>query len=364
MSQITKEQVLITLGNVQLPGGGGDVVSAGMISSVVIKGNNIGFVIETKNKDSDEAVRRLCESAVSEMPGIGKVTAVLTAEISGDATSKNKDGSVRIEAKSSPKGGVRPPAPKSLAFVNHIIAVGSGKGGVGKSTVAVNIAVSLAKLGHSVGLVDADIYGPSVARMMNLKGEPKVKEGRMIPPENYGIKCMSMGLILKEDVPVVWRGPMVTKALQQLMLGADWGNLDYLVLDLPPGTGDIHLSIAQNFTISGAVMVSTPQDIALIDVKKAIGMFKKVGTPILGVVENMSYFIDPESGNRTSIFGKGGVKKMARKLKIDVLGEIPIKQEIAETSDKGRPFVISFEDDEITETYLSIARKIAKKVKI
>jgi len=309
-AKLSKEIILEKLSGVFLPDAKDNVVSAGLISSLVIKDNDVGFVIDLNNianSNIGEELRNKCEEAVKSIPGVAKVTAVMTAEISNEE--KRETGKKN---------------PKKIEGIKHIIAVASGKGGVGKSTVAVNLAVALVKEGYVTGLVDADIYGPSVARMMNLSGEPEVKEARMIPPENYGVKTMSMGLLLAEDAAVVWRGPMISKALQQLMMGANWGNLDFLVIDLPPGTGDIHLSIAQNFDVSGVVIVSTPQEVALLDVKKAIAMFAKVHVQVLGVVENMSYFDDPDTGKRNYIFGKGSVKKMASEQNLDILAEIPL----------------------------------------
>ena len=351
--QITEEEILTTLKEISLPGRETNIVSDGTVSSIVIKDNNVGFVLEVANANDNgesERLRKECEDAVSSLSGVGKVTAVLTAEFDS-----NK---VRVEAKSSPKGGVNPPSPKKIPFAGNVIAVASVKGGVGKSTVAANLAASMAEQGYSVGLVDADIYGPSVARMMGLKDEPEVVDGKMVPPESYGVKCMSMGLVLREDVPVVWRGPMVSKALQQLMLGANWGELDYLIIDMPPGTGDIHLSISQNFLITGAIMVTTPQDIALIDVKKATSMFKKVGVPIMGIVENMSYFEDHKSKNKTYIFGKGGGKKIAKMFNTKVLAEIPIEPKVAQTSDDGKPYSLKFKGEKVAEIYKKLAEKL------
>ncbi len=262
----------------------------------------------------------------------------------------------------SPKDWIKPPTPKVIAGVRHIIAVASGKGGVGKSTVAVNLAVALGQAGHKVGLVDADIHGPSVARMMGLSGEPKVENERMIPPEKYGIKAVSMGMILGENVPVIWRGPMVTKALKQLMLAANWGELDYLIVDLPPGTGDIHLSIAQNYKLSGVVMVTTPQDIALLDVRKAIEMFRKVGVPIVGAVENMSYFVDEDSGKKLELFSGNAAEKIRDEFGIKILGKVPVEPLLSQSSDNGVPFVAEYGQGDAAEVFSDMASLVESKI--
>ncbi len=314
-----KKQVLETLARVRYREA--DVVGTGIVASVMAEGGKVGVILNAAGSQEEmEAISRACEKAIQSLPGVEAVTVVITAE------------------KSAPKPErPKPPTPKPVAGIRHIIAVGSGKGGVGKSTVAVNLAVALAERGYATGLADADIHGPSIARMMGVKGKPDIRENRMIPPMRHGVKVMSMGLLLEEDSPVVWRGPMISKALGQLMLGADWGTLDCLILDLPPGTGDIHLSLAQNFQLSGAVVVSTPQEVALLDVKKAIAMFRKVNVPVLGLVENMSFYEEPRTGEKTYLFGKEGAVKLARQEKIPLLAQIPVLPEISETSDSGTP---------------------------
>ncbi len=358
MKLITRENALDALRKVKLPGKGGDIVTAGYVQAVLTEGDTVRLVIEptdTISHKAAEKLRRECEKTLRRLEGVKHVTAVLTA-----TRPQPKITPPRI-----PEAGMKrpaPPTPKPIPGVKHAIAVASGKGGVGKSTVAVNLAVSLARLGSKVGLVDADIYGPSVAHMMQLSDKPDVAEGKMIPPERYGVKCMSMGLLLGEDAPAVWRGPMATKALAQLVLGATWGELDYLVFDLPPGTGDIHLTIAQNFIISGAVVVATPQEVALMDVRKAVGMFGKVGIPVLGLVENMSYFVDATSGVKTYIFGQGGVQKLAEGLHLPILGEIPVEPIISFTSDAGTPIADCHPEHPVALVYQEMARKVVEKV--
>jgi len=255
-----------------------------------------------------------------------------------------------------------PPTPSPLAGVKKIILVASGKGGVGKSTVAVNLAVAIAKAGYKTGLVDADIHGPSVARMLGISGAPEVENNQIIPPEKYGVKVMSMGFLIGEDAPLVWRGPMISKALYQLLRAAKWGELDFLVIDMPPGTGDIHLSIAQNFTVDGAVIVTTPQEIALLDVKKCINMLKKVGVPIIGIVENMSYFVDG-AGSKNYIFGPSKGKLLAEAAATNFLGEIPLEPEISKTADAGIPLGFAESGGSGTKIILDIAARVVEQVR-
>jgi len=242
---------------------------------------------------------------------------------------------------------------------NNIIAIASGKGGVGKSTFTVNFAVALKQLGLKVGILDADIYGPSIPRMMGISGKPQANvNNKLIPLENYGIKCMSIGFLISVDTPAIWRGPMVMKALEQMFNGVEWGELDYLIIDLPPGTGDAQLTLAQSSKLSGSIIISTPQDVALIDARKGINMFKRVNVPVLGIVENMSYFICTNCNKRHEIFSNGGAKKEAEKFETPFLGEIPIDKNLRIQSDEGKPICISESESEIAETYFSIAKKI------
>ena len=243
----------------------------------------------------------------------------------------------------------------------QIIAIASGKGGVGKSTFAVNFAVALKKIGYKIGILDADIYGPSVPRMMGISGRPQANENKkLIPLESYGIKCMSIGFLIGVDTPTIWRGPMVMKALEQMFNGVEWGDLDYLIIDLPPGTGDAQLTLAQSSKLSGSIIVSTPQDVALIDARKGINMFNRVQVPVLGIVENMSYFICSKCDERHEIFSNGGAKKEAEKFQTNFLGEIPINQNLRIFSDEGRPICISEPDGDIAKKYLEIANNISK----
>ncbi len=251
---------------------------------------------------------------------------------------------------------------KLLPNVKHTIAVASGKGGVGKSTVSVNLALALSKLGAKVGLLDADIYGPSIPLMMGITGKPQIyqNEGtnKMIPLENYGIKLMSIGFLIDDDNPVIWRGPMVSGALKQFMSDVDWGELDYLIYDLPPGTGDIQLTLVQTIPLSGAIIVTTPQEVSLIDAKKGLKMFEKVNVPVLGIIENMSYFIAPDTGNRYDIFGSGGGESLSTELKCEFLGGIPIDPRIRIGGDNGKPIVQNLPDAEESKIILGIASRL------
>ena len=246
--------------------------------------------------------------------------------------------------------------------VRHLVAVGSGKGGVGKTTVAVNLAISLAKLGRKVGLLDADVYGPNVPLMMGAHETPRGQGDRIGPIERYGVKLMSMGFLNPGDKPLVWRGPMLHSVMQQFLRQVDWGELDYLLIDLPPGTGDAQLTMAQQVPLSGAVIVSTPQDIALLDARKGLNMFRKVDVPVLGIIENMSYFLCPHCGERSDIFSHGGARREADKLGMEFLGEIPLDMAIRETSDSGNPIVVSQPASPHAVTYRAIAERVWQKV--
>jgi ATP-binding protein involved in chromosome partitioning len=295
------------------------------------------------------------------------VTAVLTAH------SESGGGAAGQSAPSAPKAAPQPgPAAQQAGTagakpmvpgVKAIVAVASGKGGVGKSTVTTNLALGLATLGLKIGILDADIYGPSQPRMLGIGGRPNSPDGKTLTPlENYGIKCMSMGFLVPEDSPMIWRGPMVSSALQQMLRDVAWGELDVLLVDMPPGTGDAQLSMSQQVPLAGAVIVSTPQDIALLDARKGLNMFRKVDVPVLGIIENMSLFICPNCGHESHIFSHGGARLEAEKLGIEFLGEVPLDIEIRETSDSGRPIVVSRPDSPNAKTFVAIAERIRDKV--
>lgn len=348
----TKEEVLKALSYVEDPDLKKDLVTLNMISNVAIDGKKISFtvILTTPACPMKDAIQQACENAIHHL--VDK-EAEVKIEMTSNVTSK------RIGAQTI------------LPDVKNIIAVASGKGGVGKSTVAVNLALGLAKMNAKVGLIDADIYGPSIPMMLDIKGQrPNVKErdGKhyIQPIEKYGIKALSIGLLVDEKQAVVWRGPMASSALKQFVTDADWGELDYLIIDLPPGTGDIHLTLVQTVPVTGAVIVTTPQDVALADARKAIGMFKinPIDVPVLGVIENMSYFTPEEMPqNKYFIFGKGGGQRLADEFGLPLLGQIPLVQSIREGGDAGKPAILS--DNVVTaKAFESLAGHVAQAVSI
>ncbi|MGK2284961.1 Mrp/NBP35 family ATP-binding protein [Pedomonas sp. V897] len=348
---ISREAVLETLRLVIDPATGRDIVSSGLVTGLTVRGDQVGFVLEVEPAAArtKEPLRAAAEKAVSAMPGVKAVTVVLTAERPPEAAHAHAHAPAHAPARTPGQtpGHGRPGGqtqgqtrPSGIAQVERIIAVASGKGGVGKSTVAANLALSLAHLGLTVGLLDADIYGPSVPKLLGINRKPET-DGKMLQPlEAFGIKAMSIGMLVDTDTAMIWRGPMATSALMQMMTDVAWGALDVLVLDMPPGTGDIQLTLAQRTPLAGAVIVSTPQDLALIDARKAVTMFRQVNVPVLGVVENMSTFVCPHCGNPSHIFGHGGARETAAQIGVPFLGEIPLTLEVRECSDKGHPVVV------------------------
>jgi ATP-binding protein involved in chromosome partitioning len=299
-----------------------------------------------------EPVRREAEALLMRQPGVTNAAVVLTAH--------------KAPAPAAPAGGHThghgAPKPPLLPDVKAIVAVASGKGGVGKSTVAVNMAVSLARQGHKVGLLDADIYGPSLPRMLGLNRRPEVRNDKMIPLQAWGLSCMSIGFLVEEETPMIWRGPMVMGALEQMMGQVEWGPLDILVVDMPPGTGDAQLTMAQRVALTGAVIVSTPQDIALIDARRGVRMFEKTNVPVLGLVENMSFYCCPNCGHRADIFGHGGAKAEAARLGTEFLGEIPLLLDIRHAADAGTPIAASAPESDAAKAYDALARRVWEKV--
>ncbi len=359
MSSVTEEAVRQVLSKVIDPDSRQDIVSSGMLSGLAVREGHVTFAVEVDPKKGSEMepLRKAAEKAVESMPDVLSVTAVLTAQTKGGAAAGNSAPSPAAESpQGAQKGGMAP-------GVKYIVAVASGKGGVGKSTSATNIALALSTLGVRVGILDADIYGPSQPRMMGISGRPTSMDGKILKPmENYGVKCMSMGFLVAEDTPMIWRGPMVQSALQQMLRDVAWGELDVLIVDMPPGTGDAQLTMAQQVPLAGAVIISTPQDIALLDAKKGLNMFRKVDVPVLGIVENMSYFCCPNCGHQSHIFSHGGARKEAEKFGIDFLGEVPLDIEIRETSDGGQPIVVSRPDSPHASVYRDIASAVWSKL--
>jgi len=362
MSTVTTDQVLAALGRVMDPDRQKDIVSLGMVSGVQVREGHVGFAIEVDPQRGPklEPLRKAAEHAIERLEGVLSVTAVLTAETKpGRAAAQPAQAHRHGAAEQGQGAGSKALVPG----VKTIIAVASGKGGVGKSTVAVNLALAFSTNGHKVGLLDADIYGPSMPRMMGIAGKPQSRDGRLLEPmQNYGIKCMSMGFLVPEDTPMIWRGPMVMSAIQQMLRDVDWGALDVLVVDLPPGTGDAQLTMAQQVPLSGAVIVSTPQDIALLDARKGLNMFRKVDVPVLGIIENMSYFLCPHCGERSEIFSHGGARREAEKLGTEFLGEVPLDIAIRETSDEGRPIVVSQPETAHAKLFRAIAERLWTKL--
>ncbi len=353
MAGITEEQVLGALRCIADPDRGDDIVSLGMVKGLRVKDGHVAFMLEVDPERGAklEALRKQAEALVHKLPGVLTAQAVLTAERPSPAS------------RPAPAAAPQPQRMDLLPEVRAIVAVASGKGGVGKSTTAVNLAVALGLRGHRTGLLDADIYGPSMGRMLGISGGPRSSDGvKLDPMLKFGIRAMSMAFLVEEETPIVWRGPMVQSALEQMMRDVAWGPLDILVVDMPPGTGDTQLTMAQRVPLAGAVIVSTPQDIALIDARKGLNMFRKVDVPVLGLIENMSYFTCPNCGHRTEIFGHGGAKREAERLGMDFLGDIPLDVAIRETSDGGTPIVVHDPDGEHARAYLRIADRVWSKV--
>jgi ATP-binding protein involved in chromosome partitioning len=375
MADIDKEAVLARLNGIRGPDDDRDIVRRGMVSDIVIANGRVMFsiTVPAERAQAYEPMRQAAETAVKTLPGVTGAMVVLTAEKKGGA------GGAAPRPSAAPTRPVPPPQPAhshapprqarqpakaDVPGVAAIIAVASGKGGVGKSTTAVNLALALQANGLRVGILDADIYGPSLPRLLHLTGRPEAIGGRTLKPmEAYGLKTMSMGFLVEEETPMIWRGPMVQSALTQMLREVAWGDLDVLVVDMPPGTGDAQLTMAQQVPLAGVVIVSTPQDLALIDARKGLAMFRRVDVPVLGIVENMSYFVAPDTGTRYDIFGHGGAKAEAARLDVPFLGEVPLVMAIRETSDAGTPIVVSDPDGPHAAAYRAIATKVAAALK-
>ena len=350
---LTSDLVLEALKKVKFPGLSRDIVSFGFVRDIQISGSAVSFTIhfQTENPAVGQQIARDAEAAVRALEGVTDVN--LNLEVGPRGGAATMPGSQ----------GMTAPQP-ALAGVKYRIAVASGKGGVGKSTVSTNLALALRALGYTVGLLDADIYGPSQQMMLGIEGRPQIDERdeKIMPMENHGIKTMSLGLITRPDEPVIWRGPMVMKALDQFLTDVKWGELDFMIIDLPPGTGDAQLTITQKVPLTGAVVVTTPQDVALIDARKGLAMFRKVNVPVLGIVENMSYFICRHCGEREEIFGHGGGKKTAGMLGVPFLGEVPIDPKVVVGGDSGEPIVILEPASPAAQAFVDIARQVTEQI--
>ena len=351
---LSKDDVLAALAAIPGPDGATPLVKSGAIDGVTIRDGKVFLAIKVDPARANgmEALRASVEARIKALPGVASALVTLTAEAPASAP---RPGPAAAHAHRPAPRGRRP-----IEGVKTIIAVASGKGGVGKSTTACNLALGLSKLGLKVGVLDADLFGPSMPRLFGITGKPTLAPDgqRLVPIEKFGVKVMSIGFLVGDDSAIVWRGPMVVSALNQFLRDVDWGELDVLVIDMPPGTGDVQLTMAQNVPLAGAVIVSTPQDLSLIDARRAIAMFKQVETPLLGIVENMSYFLCPHCGGRTDVFAHGGARHEAEKLGVPFLGEVPLDIVIRETSDGGAPVLASAPDGPQAKAYLDIAERV------
>lgn len=349
-SLVSEQQVIAALSTVQEPELGGDLVSRKMIKNVAVTGGAVSFTIEltTPACPLKDQIRAEAEAAIRAIPGVTSVAVDFTAVV-------------------RPQGGL--PDQAAIPGVANVVAVAAGKGGVGKSTVAVNLAVALAQEGAQVGLLDADVFGPSIPLMLGVNRQPEAFEDErgqamMVPLEAHGIKLISIGFLVEESQPVIWRGPMVTQLLRQFLYNVAWSPLDYLVIDMPPGTGDVALTLAQSLPLTGALIVTTPQMVATADVIKAMQMFRKVNVPLLGLVENMSYFIAPDTGNRYDIFGTGGAARLAEQLSVPLLGQIPLGTSVREGGDQGTPAVVTDRPDAYAAVFRELARQLAARISV
>ncbi|MBB94802.1 MAG: sodium:proton antiporter [Rhodobacteraceae bacterium] len=354
---VTRAQILEALATVALPDGG-TLISHDMVRAVQLDGPNVRFIIEAPSPEAArkmEPVRKAAEQAVAALDGVDKVSVAMTAHSPGQSAGQGAQAAPKAPPSLKVGGHAKPQdGPMKPTGVDRIIAVGSGKGGVGKSTVSTNLAVALAKAGRRVGLLDADIYGPSIPRMMGAQGKPASPDGKTIHPLHaHGVTLMSLGFMVEERKAVIWRGPMLMGALQQMLGQVAWGDLDILIVDLPPGTGDVQLTLSTKAQLTGAIVVSTPQDVALLDARKALDMFQTLKTPVLGLIENMSSFVCPHCGKETEIFGQGGVRAEAEEMGVPLLGMLPIDLETRLAGDKGVP--IAAGDGPMAQAYGRIA---------
>src|SRR3974390_691307 len=367
---VSKEQVLAALAKVPSPGGTA-LPQAGVLSDVVVSDGKVFFslTVDAAAVKAWEPVRKAAEDAVRAIPGVQSALVALTAERTAETSASRGPQPAHVATQPRAAGGHAHAHPADnvqpgIPGVDAVIAVASGKGGVGKSTTAVNLALGLRALGLKVGMLDADIYGPSLPKLLAIKEKPQTIGGtRLKPIDRYGLSVMSIGFLIDEETPMIWRGPMVMSAITQMLREVEWGKLDVMVVDMPPGTGDAQLTMAQQVPLKGAVIVSTPQDLGLIDARRGVAMFKRVNVPVLGVVENMSYFLCPSCGTRSNIFGTGGARKEAERQGVPFLGEVPLHMTIREKSDAGLPVVTSEPDGPHAKIYREIGAKVLEQIK-
>jgi ATP-binding protein involved in chromosome partitioning len=347
---LTTDHILSELKRIAAPDGRGNIVSAGLVSDISINQGKVMFALNAspQHMRAMEQLRQVVEAAVARLPGVEKAVVALTGE-----RAPQREVGPKVAAAQAMRNGI--------PGVKHLIAVASGKGGVGKSTTAINLALALKTLGLRVAVLDADVYGPSMPKLFGLSGKPLASDAagkRMKPMQGYGLEVASIGFLVEEDTPMIWRGPMVMSALTQLLREVEWSETDVMVVDMPPGTGDAQLTLAQQTPLSGAVIVSTPQDLALIDARKGLNMFRKVNVPVIGIVENMSYFVCDHCGVRHEIFGHGGARAEAERLGVPFLGEVPLDREVRERSDQGMPVVATMPESQHAAIYRDIARQV------
>ncbi len=352
---LTKESVLTALRGVLDPNLGQDIVTLGLVDGLTVEGGHVSFNLQFTGEQPPLAraeIHSRARKAVQALPGVSEVKAGIASRAPAGQAAGHGHG----------HGPARPAAEELIPEVRHTIAVSSGKGGVGKSTVAVNLALALHGEGAEVGIVDVDVYGPNVPMMIGARGRPAMVANRIVPVQAYGVKVMSIGFFVKEGDPVIWRGPMIHSAVQQFLKDVEWGPLDYLIFDMPPGTGDAQLSLSQTLPLSGAIMVTTPQEVSLLDVRKGLQMFRKMNVPVLGIVENMAGFACPHCGHHTPIFGEGGGEKLAREFDVPVLGSIPIDPETRIGGDTGEPIVVARPSSPQAEAFRQVGAAVRERL--